>query len=34
MGASVAMFYIYLWANSMISFFDINEKSKPIWEEL
>lgn len=34
MGASVAMFYIYLWVNSMISFSDINEKSKPIREEL
>ncbi len=34
MGASVAMFYIYLWVNSMISFYEINEKSKPIREEL
>ena len=34
MGASVAMFYIYLWVNSMISFYVINEKSKPIREEL
>jgi hypothetical protein len=34
MGANVAIFYIYLWVKSMISYYDINEKSKPIREEL
>lgn len=34
MGANVAIYYIYLWVKSMVSYYDINEKSKPIREEL
>lgn len=34
MSANTAIFYIYLWVKSMISYYDINEKSKPIREEL
>lgn len=33
-GANVAIYYIYLWVNSMITFFVINKESQPLRDKL